>query len=75
MPELPLKDQLIPLLLEVLSGIIAIGVDFEVSELLLDLGELEPLPHQIRQGHILVKVVVESFLELCESLLLGIIPV
>jgi hypothetical protein len=37
MPELPLKDQLIPLLLEVFSGIIAIGVDFEVSELLLDL--------------------------------------
>ena len=38
MPELSLKDQLVPFLLEVLSGIITIGVDFKVSELRLDLG-------------------------------------
>jgi hypothetical protein len=38
MSKLPLKDQLIPLLLEVLSGIITVGVDFKVSELRLYLG-------------------------------------
>ena len=38
MPELPLKDELVPLLLEVLSGIITVRVDFKVSFLCLDLG-------------------------------------
>jgi hypothetical protein len=38
MPELPLKDELIPLLLEVLSGIITVRVNFKVSLLRLDLG-------------------------------------